>query len=319
MGGGQNELKGPDLAAGVPSKDVPDGGSLLGHAGGEAVIVVRKGAEVFAVGATCTHYSGPLADGLVVGDQVRCPWHHACFSLRTGEPLRAPALNPIACYHVADLDGVVKVGSKKETPASEPRSGGPERIVIVGGGAAGHACAEMLRRDGYRGELAVLSDDDSPPYDRPNLSKDYLAGTAPEEWIPLRPPEFYVEQGIDLVLGVAVERIDAHARKVHAPRGEWGYDALLLATGAAPIRLPIPGGDGPSVFLLRTLNDSRAIISRAGTAKRAVVIGASFIGLEAAASLRARNLEVDVVAPEAIPLERIMGRAIGQFVRGVHE
>src|SRR5215813_14175683 len=118
MGGGQNELKGPDLAAGIASKDVPDGGSLLGHANGEAVLVARRGAEVFAVGATCTHYSGPLADGLVVGDEVRCPWHHACFSLRTGEALRAPALNPIASYEVARRDGSVFITARREDPGS---------------------------------------------------------------------------------------------------------------------------------------------------------------------------------------------------------
>src|SRR5215813_13129636 len=120
MGGGQNELKGPDLAAGVPSKDVPDGGSLLGHAGGEAVIVARKGAEVFAVGATCTHYSGPLADGLVVGDQVRCPWHHACFSLRTGEALRAPALDRIQCWQVEQVGEKLFVREKVAPPRLEP-------------------------------------------------------------------------------------------------------------------------------------------------------------------------------------------------------
>src|SRR5262250_1705158 len=141
MGEGQNELKGPDLAAGVPAKDVPDGGSLLGHAGGEAVIVARKGAEVFAVGATCTHYSGPLADGLVDGDTVRCPWHHACFDLRTGEAVQAPALNPLACWNVVRQGERVRVADKR-APAPVPPSvaNEPRRIVIVGAGAAGHAC-----------------------------------------------------------------------------------------------------------------------------------------------------------------------------------
>src|SRR3982751_2200911 len=100
MGGGETQLQGPDLGAGVKLADVPRDGSLLGHAGGEAVLVARVGDEVFAVGATCTHYSGPLAEGLIVGDTVRCPWHHACFSLRTGEALRSPALNPLPCWPV---------------------------------------------------------------------------------------------------------------------------------------------------------------------------------------------------------------------------
>src|SRR5262249_29492564 len=308
MGGGETQLKGPDLADGIQVADVPDGGSLLGHAGGEAVLLARRGDEVFAVGATCTHYSGPLADGMIVGDTVRCPWHHACFSLRTGEALRAPALNPIACYAVERDGERVKVGAKREPPKPPKLDGGPKEVVIVGGGAAGHACAEMLRRQGYVGKLTLLGADESPPYDRPNLSKDYLAGNAPEEWIPLRPTEFYAENGIELELGVPVVRIDAAARQVHLGDGRRrGYAPLLLATGAPPTRLPIPGADLPHVHTLRTLADSRALIARAPHTVRAVVVGASFIGLEVAASLRARNIDVHVVAPEARPLERVLG------------
>src|SRR4051812_48508506 len=98
--GGAQELKGPDFTKGIAAADVPDGGMLLGHVAEDAVLLARRGEEVFAVSATCTHYSGPLAEGLLEGDTVRCPWHHACFSLRTGLALRAPALNPIACFSV---------------------------------------------------------------------------------------------------------------------------------------------------------------------------------------------------------------------------
>src|SRR5215467_12024644 len=129
----------PDFKLGVRLATIPEGRGLLGTVGEEEVLLVRRGAQLFAVGARCTHYHGPLAEGLVIGDEVRCPWHHACFSLRTGEALRAPAFDPVPCYHVADIDGVVKVGAKKEVPARAPASGGPERIVIVGAGAAGHA------------------------------------------------------------------------------------------------------------------------------------------------------------------------------------
>ena len=319
MAGAENELKGPDLAAGIPLGDIPDGGSLLGHAGGEPVLLARQGDELFAVGATCTHYSGPLAEGLIVGDEVRCPWHHACFSLRTGEALRAPALNPIPCYDLVRDGAQVKVGARKAPAAPPVAASGPDKVVIVGGGAAGEACAEMLRRHGHRGSITILSDDKAPPVDRPNLSKDYLAGTAPEEWIPLRPPEFFAEHEIDVVLGVAVERIDAKSRRVHGGGRDWPYDALLLATGAEPIRLAVPGADGPGVHLLRTLEDSRALIAAAREAKRAVVIGGSFIALEVSAALRARGVAVDVVAPEALPLERVLGRALGHFVKSLHE
>src|SRR2546423_9427067 len=178
---------GPDLIEGVELSALPDGATLAGHVKGEAVMLVRRGAEVFAVGATCTHYGGPLAEGLVEGDTVRCPWHHACFSLRTGEALRAPALNPIPCWRVEQRGDRVHVGEPlvpATVPAPSTVATLPKSIVIVGGGAAGHAAAEMLRREQYPGRITMLSADDAAPYDRPNLSKNYPAGTAPGDRIP---------------------------------------------------------------------------------------------------------------------------------------
>ena len=323
MGTAQSDKTGPDLGAGVATDSLIDGGMVAGHVGDEAVLLARRGDEFFAIGATCSHYSGPLAEGLIVGDTVRCPWHHACFSLHTGEALHAPALSPVACWATELHDGKVFVREKVERrPAIRiaPAAVAPQRIVIVGGGAAGFAAAEMLRRQRYGGSIVVLSDDSAAPVDRPNLSKDYLAGNAPEEWVPLRGDEFYSEQHIDLRLKTTVAAIDVQAREVVlAGGGKVPYDCLLLATGAEPIRLPLPGMDLPHVFTLRTLADCRAIIARAVTAKRAVVMGASFIGLEVAAALRARNIEVHVVAPEKRPMERVLGPQMGDFVRSLHE
>ena len=310
---------GPDLGQGVALADIADGGMLLGHAGGAAVLLARRGRELFAVGAECTHYHGPLAEGILVEDTVRCPWHHACFSLRTGKALRAPALNPVSCWRVEQQDGTVFVRDKLEPAVGRARSTrqpAPESVVIIGGGAAGEAAAEMLRREGYAGPVAMLSDDEAPPCDRPNLSKDYLAGNAPEEWIPLRPPEFYREQAIELRLGARVVAIRPDTREVELADGSRRrYGALLLATGAEPVRLGIPGNDLPNVYYLRTLADSRALIAAATAARRAVVIGASFIGLEVAASLRTRGLEVHVVAPEARPMEAVLGPEVSDLVR----
>jgi NADPH-dependent 2,4-dienoyl-CoA reductase/sulfur reductase-like enzyme/nitrite reductase/ring-hydroxylating ferredoxin subunit len=320
MSTSQSETSGPDLTQGVALDAVDDGRMLAGHVGEDAVLLVRRGDAFYAIGATCTHYNGPLAEGLIVGDTVRCPWHHACFSLRTGEALRAPALGPVACWSTEVRNGKVFVGAKR-SPAPEARvarkPGAPQRIVIVGGGAAGFAAAEMLRRQRYDGSIVMLSDDDAAPVDRPNLSKDYLAGTAPEEWVPLRDASYYAEERIDLRLNTSVTAIDTGAREVMLGGGDRiGYDRLLLAE---PVRLPLPGMDRPHVHTLRTLRDCRAIIADATTARRAVVIGASFIGLEVAASLRARNIEVHVVAPEKRPMERILGPAMGDFVRALHE
>jgi NADPH-dependent 2,4-dienoyl-CoA reductase/sulfur reductase-like enzyme len=180
----------------------------------------------------------------------------------------------------------------------------------------------MLRRQDYKGSIVMLSDDDAAPVDRPNLSKDYLAGNAPEEWVSLRGEEFYAEHDIELVLDTRVVSLDIGSRHVQLADGtSRQYDALLLATGADPVRLNVPGADAAHVFTLRSLADSRAIIKRATAAgvQRAAVIGASFIGLEAAASLRARGLKVCVVGPEARPLERVLGPELGDFVRTLHE
>ena len=151
---------GPDLTKGVPFSSIADGASLLGHVGDEAVLVVRQGAEVFAIGPECTHYHGPLAEGVVTDGTVRCPWHHACFDLRTGEALHAPALSPVACWKVERQGDTITVREKMEQPKPRPRgkaSAAPNRIVIVGGGAAGFAAAEMLRRQGYRNAITMLA------------------------------------------------------------------------------------------------------------------------------------------------------------------
>jgi NADPH-dependent 2,4-dienoyl-CoA reductase/sulfur reductase-like enzyme/nitrite reductase/ring-hydroxylating ferredoxin subunit len=311
---------GPDLAKGIPADDLPDGQMLVGHVGEDAVLVARRGAELFAIGATCTHYSGPLGEGLMVDDTVRCPWHHACFSLRTGEALRAPALSSVACWSVEQRGGKIFVGEVRSAPTKKPTTASaPGTIVIVGGGAAGFAAANRLRREQYQGRIVMLSHDDAPPVDRPNLSKDYLAGNAPEEWVPLRPPSFYEENGIELRTKANVTRIDPRAREVElADGGRQRYDRLLLATGAEPVRLSIPGADQPHVHTLRSLADSRAIIDQAAKARRAVVLGASFIGLEVAASLVARKIEVHVVAPDKVPMARVLGPELGSFVRSLH-
>ncbi|MGM9491138.1 FAD-dependent oxidoreductase [Ideonella sp. YS5] len=314
--------KGPDLAQGVALDTLPDGKMLAGHVGDEAVLLARRGGEYFAIGAECTHYHGPLAEGLMVGDTVRCPWHHACFSLRTGEAVAAPALSPVSCFATEVRQGKVVVIGKAspEQARAAPAGSPPQKIVIVGGGAAGFAAAEMLRRRHYQGSLVMLSDDGAPPVDRPNLSKDYLAGSAPEEWVPLRDESFYAEQSIELRLGTRVVGLDTQARELELGDGsKLPYDRLLLATGAEPVRLSIPGMDLPHVHTLRTLADCRAIIEQASKARVAVVMGASFIGLEVAASLRARGIEVHVVAPEARPMERVLGPQLGDFIRRLHE
>jgi apoptosis-inducing factor 3 len=313
---------GPDFSQGVPLVSIADGAMLSGHVGDDPVLLARIGKEFFAVGAVCTHYSGPLPEGLLVGDTVRCPWHHACFSLRTGAAVRPPALNDLPRWRVELREGQVFVREKLE--AVEPRrhsaSQDPASMLIVGAGAAGNSAAETLRREGFAGSITMVDPDTDAPYDRPNLSKDYLAGTASEDWIPLHPRSYYSEIGIELLLGRRVSAIDAKGKRVSLDDGTvQNFDRLLIATGAAPVILKIPGNGDARIKYLRTLADSRNIIAAAERSSNAVVIGTSFIGLEVAASLRARGLQVHAVGLEAIPLERVFGGELGGFIRRLHE
>jgi apoptosis-inducing factor 3 len=320
MAEASSDIEGPDFTEGFETNKLPDGEMLLGHAFGEPVLVARRGDDLFAIGATCTHYGGPLAKGLMVGCSVRCPWHHARFDLRTGEATAAPALNNVACYKIEKRGLRFFVTGKINTKLERIPKLSPRSVVIIGAGAAGGAAAEMLRREGYDGPVTLIGADESLPYDRPNLSKDYLAGSAPEEWIPLRPPEFYREKRIQAFTNTTVKSLDPKTKQVTLSNGHsLGYDALLLATGAQPVKLATPGAELPHVYYLRTLKDSRRIIEAAKRARRAVVIGSSFIGLEVAWSLRQRKLEVAVVGRDSIPLAKVLGHEMGNLVRETHE
>ncbi|MGH7914126.1 MAG: FAD-dependent oxidoreductase [Candidatus Binataceae bacterium] len=316
------DLTGPNLAEGISLTDLKDASMLQGHAKEEPVLVARSGDDYFAIGANCTHYGAPLATGIIVDDTVRCPWHHACFSLRSGEALRAPALAAVACWKVETRDGKLFVREKE--PEKEPKAAGsakmPESVVIVGGGAAGNAAAEMLRREGYRGDLTLLSADDSVPYDRPTLSKDFLNGSAGEEYVPLRSMDFYKRQKIELLLKTRVGAIDPRNKAVQLADGtQYKFDALVLATGAEPVKLKAPGADLAHVCYLRSQSDCRSIIAKAVNAKRIVLIGASFIAMEVASSLAQRKLEVHIVAPEEVPMARVLGPQVGEYLRHLHE
>jgi len=311
-----------DLRSGVPLGDLPDGAMLRGQIDGEDALLLRRGDAVYAVGALCTHYHAPLADGVFEGETLHCPMHHARFDVRTGEALCAPAFDALSCWRAERVGDRVVVG-ERIAPVSAPTSRRAQvtldDVVIVGGGAAGLAAAEMLRRKGYDGRLTMLSADADAPVDRPNLSKDFLAGGAPPDWMPLRPDDWYAAQRIELLLNTRVEAIDVAQQQLRIAGGaSRRYGALLLATGADPVVLPVPGAAPGQVHTLRTFADSRAIVAQAASARSALVIGSSFIGLEVAASLRGRGVEVHVVAPEVIPMLRVLGPELGAFVRDLH-
>ena len=312
---------GPELTQGVPFADIPDGGILVGQAAGEPVLLVRRGSDVWAVAAACGHWGFPLADGIVVDCQIRCPVHHAWFDCRSGEAVGPPSPRDIQTWEVFREGDRVRVGGKRPMPRARESRGGPASVLMVGAGGAADYAAATLRREGYRGPITLVGRDaEFIPMDRPNLSKDFLSGVAPEGWLPVRDEAFYKKHELTLVPGVEVTKLEPAAHRVALADGRTlEYGALLLATGAAPIRLDIPGASLPHVFTLRTLPETRGILERTVKGRPAVVIGASFIGLEAAASLRARGMDVAVVAPDARPLERILGPELGEFVRALHE
>ncbi len=310
----------PDLLVGVPSDALPVGQCLVGRVGDQSVLVVRTQDGVRAVQATCPHYGAPLADGCVHEGRIHCPWHHASFDLTDGTLSRPPALAPLESWSVEERDGLVRVSDA--TPRTRPLNRPPRArgtVAVVGAGAAGTAAVLALREAGHAGPVLLIDPDPGAPYDRPNLSKDYLAGTAPEEWLPLRSSEDWTSLEVERVVDRVTE-IDPDEPTLQLASGRTiTFDALILATGAAPHRLPVPGADGAHVFTLRSLADSRAIRARADEGVRAVMIGAGFIGLEVAASLRHRQVEVDVVALDSVPLGAILGRELGAQIQALHE
>lgn len=332
-----------DLARGVALADIPDGGVLAGTVGGEPVMLARwtddaGRVQLSALDATCTHNGAALPDGIRTGDVVRCPFHHACFDLRSGEATLAPAYLPLRRWAVRVQDGVAhvsqappdgpaeagtgpagQVGPAPGTPERVANTRGVRRVVVVGGGAAGFAAVERLRRVGYDGSLTMVSGEPAPPIDRTKLSKAYLSGQAGGGGLPLLPDDWYGAHDVDVRLGTTAESLDLADHSLSLSDGsELGFDALVLATGAEPTRPPLPGFDRPEVFVLRTRADSDAIIAAAGVAERVVVVGSGFIGLETAAALRDRGVAVTVVAPADTPLVSQLGADLGALVKGVH-
>ncbi len=291
------------------------------------ILLARVGDQFYAVSAHCPHYGGALVDGALCGTKVVCPLHHAVFNVTNGDLEEPPALDALVSYEVRVEGERVLVRMPEEAADRRAVSLGKRDVradsrqfVIIGAGAAGYAAAQTLREEGFRGSIVMITREDRAPYDRPNLSKDYLHGHAEPEWMPLRAEEFFAEHDIQLLLNREVARVDARAKLIVFAGGEtMEYDALLVATGGAPVRLNIPGSDLRNVCVLRSFADADAIIETAGRSRRAVVVGASFIGMEAAYSLRERGLDVTVVAPSAEPFEVTLGPEIGAVFRREHE
>lgn len=306
-----------NMADGVASQDLVEGAIIAGKLGDVDLVLVRSNGKVCALAGQCTHAGAPLAEGLVAEGTLRCPWHHARFQIETGEALGAPAFAPLDRFSVTEEDGLIRIGDLMPVPSPDVAAGAADlgRVIIVGGGAAGHACAEMLARHGAGASVTILAQDPDGFYDRTACSKQYLAGEAERDELALPAPA-----GATIRQGVTVTGIDASARTVRLNDGATiAYDRLVLATGASPVAPDFEGADRDDVFVLRAVADADAIVAAADKADSAIVIGSSYIGLEVAASLVSRGLLVTVVSNADVPLEKTAGREIGSMVCRLHQ
>ena len=290
------------------------------------VLVGRVAGQYYATGAYCPHYGAPLADGVLSGSRIVCPWHHACFSIISGDQEEPPGFDALPQFpvRIRGDDIIVSVpddAPERRTPdMAQPDPQADERVfAILGAGAAGAAAAETLRQAGFQGRIVLITAEPHLPYDRTVLSKSSIA-EGQEQVGGLREVGFYQRHGIEVLTATPVARVDTTAQQIEFMDGEeLSYHTLLVATGSSPRRLNVGGTELSGVFPLRTPEDAQRIITAAKNGTRGVIIGASFIGMECAASLRQREVEITVVAPESVPLEFVLGRDVGQMYKNLHE
>lgn len=308
------------------------GGALLGdarmkkvQAGEHALLLVRWRGQLRVMSLECPHFGAELHEGTLVDGHIRCPWHQSVFDALTGDLLEPPALDGLQCLSARVEGEDILVGlpdapiGQRTMPMAAPDHADLRVFVILGTGAAGLAAAEALRECGYTGRVMMVTREPHRPYDRTELSKQYLAKPgAPQPFV--RTSEFYATHGIEVLTGREVRSVDVAARVIACHDGlQIRYDKLLLATGARPRRLDVPGQELSGVMLLRSLEDSTRLRESVRPGGRAVVIGSSFIGMEVAASINGRGVLVTVVGLEHEPFEKSMGPQIGAMYRRVHE
>jgi NADPH-dependent 2,4-dienoyl-CoA reductase/sulfur reductase-like enzyme/nitrite reductase/ring-hydroxylating ferredoxin subunit len=306
--------------------EINDGELIEVKVGETPVLLARVEGKCYALAAHCTHYGAPLADGYLSGDRIVCPWHHACFNARSGALEEPPALDSLASYPIRlEADNIIVELPEDAPDRRTPDMTTPEpdsdrrKFVIIGGGAAGYTAAQTLREDGFAGRIVMITPEVHLPYDRPNLSKDYLQGQAEPEWMPLRPDDFYSEHGIEIVRD-EVKSVTRGEKQILFNSGQkLDFDSLLIATGGVPRRLDLSGSELENIFVLRSFASADAIISAAESVQNIVVIGASFIAMEAASSLTKRGKHVTVIAPDTVPFERTLGPEIGKLFQDLHE
>lgn len=304
--------------------DLSDGQMKEVTAGETKILLACLAGQFYGLGAECPHWGAPLAEGLLCGDRLLCPWHKSCFRVTDGALLEPPALDGLPRYSVRTADGQILVtvpepGPRPPKPSTRLNPANKRRFVILGAGAAGVAAAETLRFAGYDGQIDLISREGEAPYDRPNLSKAFLSGKSKREELGLRPDGFYEELQINRVVR-PVKEVDVNRQEISFDDGPpLTFDALLLATGGEPRTLDVPGANLKNVFLLRTEADAERILAASPSGSRAVLVGASFIALEVASCFANRKLPVTIIAREEVPFFKQFGAEVGRAFQRLHE
>jgi NADPH-dependent 2,4-dienoyl-CoA reductase/sulfur reductase-like enzyme/nitrite reductase/ring-hydroxylating ferredoxin subunit len=299
--------------------DLDPAGMRAVQLGDESILLLRDGDAVHAVGGKCPHAGAPLAQGVRHGLTIICPWHKAAFCARSGAMLAPPAVDDLPRYDTRVQAGrvFVRVPAVPPTPPNPPAE--ERHFVIIGGGAAGAVAAQTLRQEGFGGRITMIDREGRVPYDRTVLSKYWLSGEKGAEKSPLQTQSFYRDHHIGRIAADIIH-VDAATRHIECANGQsFDADAILLAPGGDPKRPTIPGADLAGVFVLRSRADAEAILAHAERSTRAVIVGAGFIGMEVAASLRERGLGVVVVAQDSVPFEKQLGKEVGSAFVSLHE
>lgn len=307
--------------------DLKEGEMKQVTADGTDILLAHLEGKFYAVGAFCTHYGAPLAKGALCGKHVICPWHHAWFDITNGNLLEPPALDALPNYEIKIVGDEVHVAlPEKRTDRRLPAMSScnlevDKRVfAILGGGAAGYAAAQTLREEGYQGRIIMITQEEELPYDRPNISKDYLQGQVKSKMMPLRSKKFFENHKIEVLTGKTAKEVDYPNNKIIFEAGEpLHYNKVLVATGGIPRKMDMPSAKLKNVFVLRSFDSADAIIDALENTKKVVIVGASFIGMEAAASLQSRGFSVTVVAPEKVPFAKTLGPEIGKYFKELHQ
>ncbi|CAB3695416.1 FAD-dependent oxidoreductase [Paraburkholderia rhynchosiae] len=289
----------------------------------EKILLVRDGDTVRAYSADCPHAGGPLEQGALCHGRIICPWHKGTFDVSTGNVLEPPPLVPLERYTVIVDGDDVMVTPDKLPGETEPARTQEPHFAVIGAGAAGAAACAALRESGFTGHITLIGDEPHAPYDRTSLSKFVpSAEMAPADVPPLLAPEWFEQHGVERIVA-KVARLDVPKRTIHFETGgELTYDTALLATGSVPKVPPIPGCELGGVYVLRHLDDAAAIVDALGeeaAATEVAILGSSFIGLETAAALRKRGVQVTVISPDKVPFAKQFGERVGAMFRELHE